>query len=179
MATVKTSGQYIEILFRSGPIWNPRKGYEGGSLDVEAHLTGRVVAAPDGAVLSVDLVTLSGLARGLVRLTPIVAALGAIATLSAVVLAPALAVIPLVVVSGGVSLVAVGCLVLRWSWRQKADEIARLLLVTDEATGSTTADVPEEPRHGLVRLLEPWLRDIPGSMIIDQMHRIGGPSGHQ
>jgi hypothetical protein len=176
-ATVETSGHHVEIHFRSAPIWDLRKGYERGSLYVQADLTGRVVPVDDGALLSVDLTTLSRAARGLVRLTPIVTASGALATLAAAVLVPALVVIPAVVATGGASSFVVGCVGFRLSRRQKADEIARMLLVVSEATRSTTTAVLEAPGRGITRPFEPWLRDVPGSMIVDEMHRLADASG--
>jgi hypothetical protein len=120
--------------------------------------------------------SLSAAARTFVRFTSLVTSVAIVATMATVLLAPRLALVPFVLATTGVSIVVSGCVVLRAARRQKADEIARMLLAMNHATAATTRPVPGRPSRGLAALIDPWLRDVPGPMIVEAMRRLEAAS---
>ena len=173
-ASVEINGENADLHFRSGALRRPGGGVGRGTLYIiEAHLTGRISAATDGSVFCGGMRTLSGYADALIRILPPVLLVAVIATLVMSVTAPSLVLIPGVVLSSTVCGFLGGVVSLRWSRKQKSREIAKMLLVMNEVTASTIADVPAQPVRRLAsRLLGPWLRDIPASSILEAIRRL-------
>jgi hypothetical protein len=174
MASVTVTGQDAQIKFRAGALRRPDGSYGGGTLYIIlANLTGRITETPNGSVFSGGLRTLNARADALIRLLPPVTFTAVVATLVVAVVAPSVVLIPGVVGTGGLSGLVAGLIAARWGWKQRSVEIARLFLVINDATASTTADVPGQSGHGLAAgLFGPWLHDVPASAILEAMRRL-------
>ncbi len=175
---VAIEGREVDIGLRSGAIRKPRGGYGPGTTYViEIHLTGRITGGPAGSVLSAGLTTISAPGKAFIKLIPPVMLVALAGMVAAVAFAPSLVLIPATtLVVAGVGFVALATL-FRLRRRQKALEIARLLLVTNDTTASIVRDVTSWARRTFGELLDWRLLDVPGPMIIEAMRDLEANPG--